>query len=194
MSFTTRSLSVAVLALGLAGAAFAQDNKTTTPDATKQSAERQNRIGRDKGHAMRGFGMGKMGRRGGFGRHGDLGRFAGITLTDAQKEQIKQIRETNKPDKAVMDEMRTIMQARRTGGTLTDAQKARVKEIRDQQQAKAKAVHEQIQNVLTADQKAQIEKRRTELKQRREEMQKKREEFRKNRLNNRTAPRTKTGN
>ena len=194
MSFRKRTLPVLALAVGLAGAAFAQDSKTTTPDATKK-AERHDRAGRD--HAMRGLGKGMMGRRGGFGRlDGMKGGFAGITLTDAQKAQIKQIREANQPDKALMDEVRTIMQARRNGGTVTDAQKARIKEIRDQQQAKAKSVREQIQNVLTADQKAQIEKRHTEMKQRREEFQKKREEFRKNRPNRTTTTTTttKTGN
>src|SRR5439155_4002597 len=111
-------------------------------------------------------GFGRSGHRGGGKFGGPMGRFGGpagraggfgpgITLTDDQKAQIRKIHEANKPDAAAFEELRTIMEARRSG-TLTDAQKSRVKELREQQAAKAKAVHEQIEAILTPEQKAQI--------------------------------------
>src|SRR5690242_6046212 len=127
MSFKTRSLSAAVLGLGIAGAAYAQD--TTKPETTPEAATTRT----EKKHGDRPFFRGDRGMRD-FGRHGGFGKFGGhgdkfggfgrgITVTDAQLEQIKQISEANKPDKAVFEEMRTIAEARRNG-TITDAQKA----------------------------------------------------------------------
>jgi len=192
-------LSTLVLALGLAGATYAQDTKTTTPDpATKQAAKTDRHAGRHGDFGGRKFGRrgpggqfgrlaGPMGRFGGpMGRFGGFGQ--GITLTDAQKQQIRQIHEANQPDQALMQELRTIMEARRSG-TLTDAQKARVKEIRQQQAAKAKSVHEQVQAVLTAEQKAQIQKNQEERKARREQMRDRTQNWRKN---HQTKPDAKT--
>ncbi len=192
MTFKVRSLSILVLGLGLTGASFAQDSKTTTPDPAAKAAARADRHAGKRGD----FGGRKLGRHGvggDFGRSGGrMDRFGGfgrgITLTDDQKAQIKQIREANKPDPATFQELRTIMEARRSG-TLTDTQKARVKELRQQQAAKAKSVHEQMQNVLTAEQKAQIQKNVEERKARRDQMQERFKEWRKNRQ---TRPDAKT--
>lgn len=189
MSSKVRFIAVLSVVLGITvftTASFAQDDKTktTTPSTTDQVRKgRPGPFGPGQNGPMgpRGRMMGPMGKFGGpgaFGR-GRMGAgFRGITLTDAQKEQIKSIREANKPDKAVGEELRAIMQARRDG-TITDAQKARVKELHEQAGAKAKSVHEQILNVLTADQRATIEKQHQEMKQRREEMKGKFDEMRK---------------
>src|SRR5438046_253234 len=111
MTFKVRSLSILVLGLGLAGASFAQDTKTTTPDAAAKQAARADR------HAgKRGDGAGRKFDRGGFGhgegkfegRMGPMGGFGqGISLTEDQKAQIKQIRESNRPDPAQFAELRT---------------------------------------------------------------------------------------
>ena len=193
MTFKLRTLSILVLGLGLAGASFAQDTKSTpTPDAAaKQAARADRHAGKRGDRGDRQFGRGGFGDRGGkFG--GPMGRMGGfgpgITLTDDQKAQIQKIREANKPDPAQFAELRTIMEARRSG-TLTDAQKARVKEIREQQAAKAKSVHEQVQNVLTAEQKAQIQKNLEERKAKREQFREKMQEWRKN---HQTKPDAKT--
>ena len=105
----------------------------------------------------------------------------GIALTDAQKAQIKSIREANKPDKANFDQLKAIREAHNNGTPITADQKAQLKVFRDQSQAKMKSVRDQIQNVLTADQKAQIETRRTEMKQHMEQ-------FRENRPAKPAAP------
>lgn len=120
--------------------------------------------------AVKGFKRDKMARKGMGDRHGK-GRMAmhglrGIELTDAQKAQIKSIREANKPAQAVLTELRTIHEVRKTGTAITPEQKERIKAIREQSAAKAKSVHEQVLAVLTPEQKAQIETRKTEMRQR----------------------------
>lgn len=118
------------------------------------------------------------GKRGGYGRHG--GKFGGrhggpgmrelhgITLTDAQKEQLKAIHEANKPSQETIDQMKAFGEARRNG-TLTDAQKEQMKQFREAQRAKMESVHSQILAILTPEQKAQLEQRKAEMKQRMEE-------------------------
>ncbi len=153
---------------------FAQEVTTTTDKVERQKGER-------------GFGKRQGGREGFGGRHGKHGGMGGrmmlhgIDLTDAQKAQIKAIRDGNKPDAATMAELKAIKESRKAGTALTAEQKDRMKAFREQRQAKAKAAHEQILNILTAEQKAQIETRKAEMKQRFAERKLKFEERRKER-------------
>lgn len=119
----------------------------------------------------RGFGKhGREGFRQGPGRM--MGELRGITLTDGQKQQIHAIMESNKPDQASMDQMRTLMEAKR-GGTLTAEQQEQLKAIKQQGRTRAESIHQQIQSILTPDQIAQIEKNKQERKQRFEERRQK---------------------
>lgn len=149
-------------------AAMAQDNSKPTD---------QGAVGTQDNAPRKGFG-----RHGGGDFHGPhggpgmmMGELRGITLTDAQKQQIHTIMETNKPDQASMEQMRTLMEARRAG-TLTADQKEQFKTIRQQGRAKAESVHQQIQSILTSDQIAQIEKNKQERKERFEKRRLEREQ------------------
>jgi Spy/CpxP family protein refolding chaperone len=166
-------LALSILTAAFSAVSFGQETK---PDAPKADTTRKMR------HEGRGGDRLGKGMRGGhFGRRGGFGGLRGITLTDAQKEQIRAIRQANKPDTALMQELRTIRQSRKSGTDLTAEQKARVTAIRDQMRVKAQAMHDQIQNVLTAEQKAEIEKFRAERKQRMEQFRERRQEMRRNR-------------
>lgn len=162
MSLKNRFFSIFTIAVGLvvfSAFTFAQETKTetTAPDKAEKRMKREGR----------GFGKGE---HGGFGmRHGGFKGLRGIELTDAQKEQIRVIRENNKPDETVMQELRAIHEARKAGTEITPEQQERVKVLREQFRAKAKSVHEQIMAILTVEQKAQIEKNKLEMKQRHEE-------------------------
>ena len=152
---------------------FAQDKTTTTatPDKVEKPAKRDGREFGNREFHKRKFDREGFGERGFGGRHGErgmMGMMRGINLTDAQKEQLRAIREANRPDKAVMEEIRTIMTAKRDG-TITAEQQARLTALKTQAREKGKSVHEQIQGILTAEQKAQIEQRKQEMKQRFEE-------------------------
>ncbi len=169
MSLKTKLVSIITFAAGVvvfSTGAFAQDDKTTTaPTTAPDKVERAHkakgeRAGRKEGREeMRGHrGERRMG--------GDMGMMRGINLTDAQKAQIKSIREANKPDKAKFEQLKAIREAHKNGTAITDEQKQQLKAFRDQAQANSKAVHAQILGVLTTEQKAQIEQKRQEMKQR----------------------------
>ena len=166
MSFKGRFLSVLTLAIAFAAfgtVSFAQ--QTTTQD---NGVQKQDKEGRQ---------LRKDGRRGGFGMrggHGGFGMLRGIELTDAQKQQIKSIMDSNKPDEAAMTQMRTLRDAKRSG-TLTADQQAQLKAFRDQQRVKMESVHQQILSILTPEQKQQIEQRQQEMKQRREQWKQKKQ-------------------
>ena len=178
------TLTVAGAVAAFSGASLAQDTKTTTP-ATGDKVERHQR-GDHRGPGK--FGREGMRREG----HRMFGMMRGIELTDAQKAQLKQLRESNRPDKSQFEAIRPLMEAKRNG-TITPEQEAQLKAFREQRQAKAKQMHEAFLNILTADQKAQIEKNKADMKARREEFKQKREEWRKNRENRKNgAPATTT--
>src|SRR5260221_12241575 len=105
MSF--RAKFITTVALGAAFAMFSvaamaqNTTPTTNPDGTAvpQKFERK------------GFGRGahREGFRGGpDGDRGMMGMMRGINLTDAQQEQIRSIRESNRPDPATLEELKTL--------------------------------------------------------------------------------------
>ena len=155
MSFKNKFFSVLTLAAGVvvfSTAALAQDTTTVTP-TTPDKAESREKGGRED------FG----------GKHGDgMRMFRDLNLTEAQKTQIKSIREANKPNPETMQELRTLAQAKHDG-TITADQQARLQTLRTQAHEKGQSAHEQIEGVLTAEQKAQIKQRRQEMKQKGEE-------------------------
>jgi Spy/CpxP family protein refolding chaperone len=169
MSFKSKFMSVFASAVVLGSAAAVASAQDQTP-AVKEKTEKAGKLDR------KGFG-----RHGGFDkgmrRGGGFAGLRGIELTDAQKEQIRQIHESNRPDQSAVEEMRSIMQATR-GGTATDAQKARAAELRQQMQAKRESVHQQVLGVLTAEQRQQIEARKAEMQKRMDERRQKRQQRR----------------
>ena len=112
MSFSSKLFTGALTVSAFAFAVSAQDQPTKRPDT--QRSERVMRGDHDR--------KGPGGER--FGRHGGPGAFGlrGIELTDAQKEQIRQIHEANKPNEALISEMRTLREAKQNG-TLTADQR-----------------------------------------------------------------------
>jgi len=154
------SIAALMLAFGVfAGAAFGQDTTTTPKQDNVQKGDKFERRGQF-GH--RG---GPEGFRGGMGG-GPMGMLRGIELTDAQKQQIHTILESNKPDQASIDQMKALHEAREKGTELTAEQKEQLKASREAQRAKMASVHQQIMDVLTAEQKQQLEQKRKEREQR----------------------------
>ena len=115
-------------------------------------------------------GRGHDGMRGG-GMHHGMGMMRGLhdlNLSDAQKAQIKVIMDANRPTEGSMQEMKTLMTAKRDG-TITPEQKERLKAIRGEQKSKMELVHTQIMAILTPEQRATMDAKRKEMKDRREE-------------------------
>jgi len=93
----------------------------------------------------------------GEGRHG--GGMGGmllkdITLTDAQKAQVKTIR-----DKYVPQQMELRKQAQAVGGAPDEATRTKMMDLQSKQAAEIRAI-------LTADQQAQFDKNLAEMKER----------------------------
>lgn len=137
---------------------FAMAQETTTQDKTVKRTKAERTFGRGQ------MTHGMMGQRHGM-RGGAMRGLRGLDMTDVQKEQIRTIMQSNRPEQATMDELRTLGRAKRDG-TITAEQQARLTALRTQQAEKAKSVHTQIQGVLTAEQKAKIETRKQEMRQR----------------------------
>ena len=137
------TVSALILSLGACGAtAMAQQSQSTAPAASTQQPEPGARGAR---------------RRGRIGRQRAL---AEMNLTDAQKQQVRTIIQTQAQNtKPQREELRQLMQQWRTG-TLTPEGQARAKELRQQLMESRKGVHTRMQNVLTAEQKIKLKEMR----------------------------------
>ena len=84
---------------------------------------------------------------------GDLNR---LNLTDAQRQQIRNIRQSHRDNEAVRNETRELAQARRDGN-LTAEQRNYLKHLREQRRAETERIQQQILNILTPEQRRQLE-------------------------------------
>jgi Spy/CpxP family protein refolding chaperone len=183
MSLKNKILTAASLTLAVgAFSTFtsAQTGSDTTTDSNIQKQERRERRGFGK---RGGFDKGMRGDKRGGGKFGMRG-LRGIELTDAQKEQVRTIMESNRTaNQATFEEFRTLRQAKR-GGTLDATQQARLETLKVQMKQNAETTQAQVLAVLTPEQ-------RTRLEQRKQEMQEKREQRRQMRRDRQT-PTTST--
>ena len=129
----------------------------------QQGAERGRR-----GHGRR---AGRMhGPRGGFGGGG----LRGLNLTETQQQQIRAIHERYSQTLAPQrQELRQLMQARRQGA-LTAEQQARAEALRNELRQTGERIHAEVLNVLTPEQRTQLEQRRQQREQRREQFRQRR--------------------
>lgn len=144
-------ITLAVAIIAFTTFASAQETAPTEQDGVKK-------------HDGKGWGK----HRGGRGMHRGMRGLRGIELTEAQKTQLKAIHEMNKPDEALMQEMRTIRQAKRDG-TITAEQTVRLKALKEQSRAKHEQVRLQVESILSPEQKQQLEQQKEEWKKKREE-------------------------
>jgi Spy/CpxP family protein refolding chaperone len=164
-TLTIASLSAVALAAPIA---WAQTTNTTQD----QKMTRHEGHGRGEG---RGRGEGKgWGGRGEHGRFGGMngGMFRGITLTDDQKAKMKQIAESfRERTQSLHQELRAKRQELRQageGGAFNES--LATQKLQESASLQAKLMGErfklrqQMESVLTTDQKAQIEQKRAEFK------------------------------
>lgn len=164
MSLKTR-LFTGLTAVVAAGAFAVTGSAQTAPETkTDEGKKMERHEGRRFRHDGMQRGKGRGMRRGGF----RMGGLRGIELTEEQKTAIKAIRIANKPDEAVRAELKAIKEARRAG-TITPEQTERRKALREQAKARHEAVRLQIENLLTPEQRQQIETRKQEMQKHREE-------------------------
>lgn len=172
-----RSKFFTITALAIATATFstfalAQATPANSSDNDQTQGERK-AYGKSGGH--------HKGMRG--GKHGGMRGLRGLDLTDAQKVQLKAIYESNRPNDTAREEMQTLRQAKRDG-TITAAQQDRLKDLRMEGKQKAEALRLQIQGILTAEQRQQLEARKVEMQKK---MQERRELRRQNKIDEPTG-------
>ncbi len=151
------------ITLAFAVAAFA--TFTVAQDAAKTQDDSNQKMEHRGGH--RGMGGDKAGRHGGM--RGGMFGLRGIELTDAQKEQVRQIHEANKPSESQMAEMKAFREAHKDGGEITDAQREQMKAFHQQMRSKKESVRAQVLAILTPEQRQQLEANKAEHQKRREE-------------------------
>jgi protein CpxP len=161
--FKTAAIA-AISSIALAGSiVFAQ---TTTPDQSNQQGTRTERRG---GGKHRGHGFGGMHRGGGF--------FKQLNLTEDQKTKMKQIRENfaaqNKPLREQLRAKRQELRQASEGGTFNEAlatQKlTEMASLQAKLMGERNKLHQEMLSVLTAEQKAQLERSKAQFKARRGE-------------------------
>jgi Spy/CpxP family protein refolding chaperone len=160
---TIASLSAVALAAPIALA------QTT---GTNQENQRVTR-GEGRGHGE-GKGWGIHGRHAGRGRRGDRGggMFRGITLTDDQKGKMKQVSQSfRERTQSLHRELRAKRQELRQATVVGTFNEALVtQKLQESASLEAKLMGEQLrmrqemQSLLTSEQKAQIEQKRAEFK------------------------------
>lgn len=172
MSLKNKLSSVITLAFAIvAFTTFASAQDAAKPQDETQKLER-------KGEFKRGMHRGKFGHR---GMRGGMRGLHRLNLSDAQREQIRQIHEANKPNEALVAQMQALREARKAGGPITDAQREQMKNLRDQMRAHHESVRGQVLAVLTPEQRTQLETMKAEMQKRREEFRQRRQEMRQKR-------------
>ena len=166
-----RTLAIASLSVAALAAPIALAQTTSTNQESKSAAQGE---GQGRGHRKgKGWGdhQGSGGRRHGFGgMHG--GMFRGIALTDDQKAKMKQISQSfRERTKSLHDELRAKRQElRQAGDGSTFNETLATQKLQETAGLQAKLMGEQfkmlneMKAVLTAEQRAQIEQKRTEFK------------------------------
>jgi Spy/CpxP family protein refolding chaperone len=165
-TLTIASLSAVAIAAPIA---YAQ---STGSNQDNQKVTRGERRG---GHDRDGKGWGRKGRGEDFGRGGPGmrgGMFRGIELTEDQKTRMQQIRDSfRQRTQSLHEKLRTKHQELRQasdGGTFNEALATQKLTEAAGLQAKLMGeefkMHQEMQSVLTAEQKTQLEQKRAEFK------------------------------
>lgn len=116
--------------------------------------------------------MGRMGRRfekRGPGGDDKVGRHVlrQLNLTDTQRQQLREIESRYAQSfRARREELRGLMETRRSGGTLTAEQQARLRQLREEVRDSAAKMREEIHNLLTPEQREQLKGARDDARKR----------------------------
>jgi len=167
-----KTLTIASLSAVALAAPIAQAQSTTTTQDQQQTIRGERHGGRGKGWGDK---EGRGGRSWGGERRGGMEGLRGITLTDDQKAKMKQISESFRArTRSLHDELRAKRNELRQaseGNTFNEA--LATQKLQESASIQAKLMGEQfrmrqeMQSVLTTEQKTQLEQKRAEFKAKR---------------------------
>lgn len=155
--FTRLSLVAGLVAL-FSMAAFAQTSAPQQQGGTDAEGRRDRM---DKERRMRG---GRHGEPGG-GRRGGMERRAlrRLNLSEAQRGQLREIEARyGQGFKGQHQELRQLLELRRSGATLTPEQEQRAQQLRTEARGNAERLHAEILGILTPEQRDQLRRMREE--------------------------------
>ncbi|MBC7798109.1 MAG: Spy/CpxP family protein refolding chaperone [Pyrinomonadaceae bacterium] len=160
MKLTITSLTLTLLCFCTLGfVASAQSSSSSDSGASQTEQNPQSRRGDYRRGGKRG-GKDKMFRRG----------LSQLDLNDNQKQQISAIIDRYKTDsQTTRQEFRAFREQRRNGETLTPEQETRARELQQQFFQSQTNMKNEINAVLTAEQRAQLDKQRDEMREKRRE-------------------------
>jgi Spy/CpxP family protein refolding chaperone len=162
-------LTAAILTLAAVFAAHAQQQSPA------QQNTAQNPGPRPEAGRMRGMRVRMRRQRG-------MRALRSLNLTDQQRERIRSIRHgARQSTQAQRDELRQLLMTRRGGGQLTPEQEARATQLREGLRDAHKRTRVEMLDVLTPEQRTQMEQLKQERKARRGQFRQRREEFRQRR-------------
>lgn len=172
--FFTRAVLTLAVAACCAGVAPAQ-GVPAPQDESEAGARRGERMGR-RHRGPRGERPGHKGRR------GKLRGLRQLDLSDAQREQLRAIREKyHDHNQQERTELRALWKIRKDGGQLTPEQEARSRELIHTLRRTGESIEQEMLGVLTPEQRTQLEQNRKEFEERREERRQRRQELRERR-------------
>lgn len=130
------------------------------------TAEQRQQLETQKAERKENRGARGEGRRG-FKRGGEFGGLNRLNLTEAQQQQLRTLNETVlSSTKTQREELRGLYEQSRGGAQLTADQNARANELRQQLRQSGEQMRANLQSVLTAEQRQQIETEREQKRQR----------------------------
>lgn len=123
---------------------------------------------------------GREGRRspGKMGRLGNMRLMRELNLTEAQREQQRGILQRHLESTRVQREELFRLREKRIAGTFNAEDETRARVLRDEIHSSKESLRSEMQNVLTAEQRARLEQLQTERKAHREQMRERRREDR----------------
>jgi protein CpxP len=170
MSFKQKFISAVTLAFAIvAFTTFVSAQDTSTTTQPQDSANKQEKRER-KGFGRRG-GERKFDKEGSGGKHrgSKMRGLEQLSLTDAQKTQIKNLMESSRTaNQGAFQEMRDLKMKKRDG-VITTEEQARMQQLKTQLKASAEQTHSSILAVLTPEQRTQLEQIKEQHKQQRKE-------------------------
>jgi Spy/CpxP family protein refolding chaperone len=163
--FLRRILPVLVAVLALNSVCYAQQ-----PEAGHQEQTRPGLGGPDAGR-----------RHGRMGRRTRIDGMRELNLTEEQRQQQRAILQRQLGNTKAKREELFKLREKRIAGTFTAEDEARARALRDEIHNSMKNIRSEMENVLTAEQRAKLEQLKTGRKARREEMRERRREIRERR-------------
>ena len=102
-------------------------------------------------------------------KRGGMGAFRQLDLTDAQRQQLREISERfRESTRTQREQMRPFHEQLRQGGTLSTDDQAKLNALREQLRGLERQSHEEMLSVLTPEQRAKLDQLKEEHKAHRE--------------------------